>query len=120
MFGRNKMIKDAKKMTGVGEGGDAVVDLKKLQAKELQNFGDLVGEEGSGKGKGKGRGRRKKRNIDEVDGDGNAVEAAALPSLTGAAGIGDDLGDVDADLDDLDEDEPERHRDKRAKSNLGS
>lgn len=122
MFGRNKMIKDARKTTGVGEGGDAVVDLKKLQAKDLQNFGDLVGEEGSGKGKGKGRGRRRKRNIEDVDGDvnENMVGGQVVAVMSGGAANGDDLGDVDADLEDLDDEEPDRHRDKRTKSALDS
>ena len=39
--------------------------------------------------------------------------------MDGAAGDGDDLGDIDVDLEDLDDDEqPEKHRDKRARSAL--
>ena len=119
MFSRNKAIKEARK--AVGDGGDVVVDLKKFQAKDLQGLGDLVGEEGSGKGKGKGRGRRRKRNVEDVDGDGDGNAKVSEVVVDGV--MGDDLADVDADLEDLDDDDVggghgDKHRNKRAKSQI--
>ncbi|KAK5954403.1 hypothetical protein OHC33_004125 [Knufia fluminis] len=90
-------------------------DPKKAKLPDLQDLGDLVGEEGTGKGKGKGRGRRKKRSAEEAGLEDQEKEQAALMAGSagaGANGVADDLGDVDVDLDDRLSDDEDREKEK--------
>jgi len=122
---RRKMKRIAEEKKGADEG----VDPRRMAVKELQDLGDIVGEEGTGKGKGKGRGRRKKRNAEEA---GLEVEMSTMAgALQGASsgvdghgdGDADDLGDVDVDVDnDLEDarEDDDRHKNKRARSEANS
>ncbi|KAK5093088.1 hypothetical protein LTR70_002055 [Exophiala xenobiotica] len=123
---RRKMKRIAEEKKGADEG----VDPRRMAVKELQDLGDIVGEEGTGKGKGKGRGRRRKRNAEEA-GLQVPTMAGAIRSESGGAnghgvngnGDADDLGDVDVDVDnDLEDarEEEDKHKNKRARSEANS
>ncbi|KAK5083010.1 hypothetical protein LTS08_006170 [Lithohypha guttulata] len=123
-FGRKKKVDKAKRTADQGN----LTDLRNVTSQQMQDLADVVGEEGTGKGKGRGRGRKKKRGIEEVnDTPADYSEAANLVKQVESGGI--DFGnggvieqiiDVDVELDDLeafeDEDDNDKHRDKRTKS----
>lgn len=117
MFRRQAANKEARRIAGMGGGGDEGGGGK-MQVRDLQDLGDIVGEEGTGRGRGKGRGRRRKR----VD-VGEEIGAAGVNGTANKArsGVGDEDGlddvevDIDNDLEAADEDE-DRHRNKRARS----
>lgn len=141
MFRRQAANKEARRIAGMGGGDEGVGG--KMQVRDLQDLGDIVGEEGTGRGRGKGRGRRRKR-VDigpagggGIGGDADADDAGAHsrgqgkdPSANGPAGrprstLGDEEAlddvevDIDNDLERADEDgDADRHRTKRARSGL--
>lgn len=96
MFRKKRFIDDKKRLIDEGAAGE------KMQVSQLQDLGDVAGEEGTGKGKGRGRGRRKRKER-----DGEAVLAAGTGA--GAAGAADAQGDEDQDL----------HQSKKARSSVG-
>lgn len=81
-----KMVQEDKKGLNANAGVDGgLAEVKKMTVEEMQELGDVVGEEGTGKGKGRGRGRRKKR-VKDQDQDGDEVDDGADGgSLVGGA-----------------------------------
>lgn len=137
MFKAKKKLEKARREANAEEGGNvASFDIRKMQVRDMQDLGDIVGEEGTGKGKGKGRGRRKKREAEEMEDAGAGAGAGAggegsldgAPAMSGALRGGtvdvDGLDDIDVDIDnDLEavdeEDTADRHRNKKARSEVG-
>jgi len=125
MFRKQKKVQqDRRAAGGIGEEGGGGMDMRRMQVNDLQALGDIVGEEGTGRGKGKGRGRRKKRNADEAELEGVTNEGTIRGGAAGGSGNGilDELGDIEVDiendLEDAREDEGNRHKSKRARSEM--
>lgn len=119
-----EMRRKMKRIAEEKKGADEAADPRKMAVRDLQDLGDIVGEEGTGKGKGKGRGRRRKRGVEEAGLDGPGVpgvlRGGAVKSVNGDV---DDLGDLDVDLDnDLEDarDQEDKHKSKRARSEVNS
>ena len=113
---RQKVIKESKKLPGVG--GEEGAKGGKMDEDALAGLAGLAGEDtGTGKGKGRGRGRRRKRAETEVGVDGT-VEREGEDGV----GVGDGLvgeEDLDVDGDGEGEDDDDERLAKRARSDTG-
>lgn len=119
MFRRKRTIDEAKKPVAQAEGG-AVGQGTRLGVKEMVDLGGVVGEEGTGRGRGRGRGprrgRRKMRgDAEEAMLSSDPVEDGRVNARVGSGGVEEEIGDVDADLDDLDDLPEEMEVDQRPK-----
>lgn len=106
MFRRKRTIDEAKKPVAQAEGGAAGQGTR-LGVKEMVDLGGVVGEEGTGKGRGRGkgprRGRRKMREVEEGLLSSDPVDDGRGNTRGVSRGVEEEIGDVEADLDDLDE-----------------